>query len=98
MSQIIVKLELIHQVDPAEDKYSQSQSQHYDEGHRSCMALVLSLVRSWNERSSASCWFPAISLALLAVLLGPALPGAERTTGAGVTGGLGLLYSWSWCW
>ncbi len=86
-SQFVVKLVLVSQVDPAEDECGQGQSEDHDEDCRACMAFILRLVRSRDEGRPAG----QISAVSLAVLLGAALPGAERATGAGGYRRLGSL-------
>lgn len=58
------------------------------------MAIILRLVRGCDEGRPAG-YFSAFSLAMLAVLLGTTLTGAERTTDAGGRRGLGFLYTGS---
>lgn len=94
-SQLIVKLVLLSQVDPAEDECGQGQSEHHDQDCRACVAFVLSLAGSRGEGRPAGC-ISAVSLALLAMLLGTTLPGAERATGAGGSRRPGSLYSCGW--
>lgn len=90
VSQLEVKLVLMSQVDPAEDECGQGQSEYHNEDCRACMAFILRLARCQGEGWPAG-WISAVSLALLDVLLGATLPGAERATT-----GLGSLYSSGW--
>lgn len=89
MSEIVVELVLVCQIDPTKDECSQSQSEHHNENCRACMAVVLKRARSRREGSSAG-----LSGALLAALLATTLPGAEGTTGTGTGTGAGA----GWCW
>lgn len=89
-SQLVVKLVLLSKVDPAEDESGQGQSEHHYEDCRACVAFLLRLARGRGEGRPAG-RISAVSLLLLAVLLGATLPGAERATGAGGRRGLGQL-------
>lgn len=89
-SQLVVKLVLLSKVDPAEDEGSQGQSEHHDEDRRARVAFILRLAKSRGKGRPAG-WISAVSLILLAVLLGATLPGAERATSAGGRRGLGHL-------
>lgn len=94
-SQLVVKLVLVSQVDPAEDECGQGQSEHHDEGYGACAAFILRLARSRGEDRPAG-RVPAVSLALLAALLGTTLPGAERAADDGGRRGLGSIYTCGW--
>lgn len=74
-SQLIVKLVLVRQVDPAEHERGQGQGEQHDEDGRARVAFFLRLTRGSGGGRPAGrvC---DLSLTLTATLLGATLPGA----------------------
>lgn len=79
-SQLVVKLVLVAQVDPAEDERGQSEGQHHDEHGGAGVARLLGGACGGGEGEGR----PARWLGLLALLLRcTPLPGAQRATARG---------------
>lgn len=78
-SQLIVKLVLVRQVDPAEHERGQGQGEQHDEDGRARVAFFLRLTRGSGGGRPAGrvC---DLSLTLTATLLGATLPGTERAS------------------